>query len=235
MSYIILNGKKSTDIQGLLIENLPPILKPKIRIQTDTIDGRDGDIVTKLGYEAYDKELAVGLYGSFKLDDIISYFDSEGTVTFSDEPDKYYRYMILKEINWQKLCRFRKAVIPFHVQPFKYSLSENDIAEYIEAGTRITVFNSGNIFSKPVVTLRGYGTVTIIINGTAILSIDFGAAEANEITIDTEAMEAYSGAELKNRAVTGDYNSLHFQPGKNILQFSGIASEIRIEKYSRWI
>ena len=49
-NYIILNGKKSTDINGLLIQSLPPISKPKIRTQIEEIDGRDGDIVTKLGY-----------------------------------------------------------------------------------------------------------------------------------------------------------------------------------------
>ena len=53
-NYIILNNKDSRDITGLLIQELPPISKPKMRTSVEEIDGRDGDITTKLGYEAYD-------------------------------------------------------------------------------------------------------------------------------------------------------------------------------------
>ena len=49
MNYIILNGVNSNTITGLLIQELPPISKPLMRTQIDQIDGRDGDIVTKLG------------------------------------------------------------------------------------------------------------------------------------------------------------------------------------------
>ena len=30
-NYIILNGKSSSELKGLLIQNLPPISKPRIR------------------------------------------------------------------------------------------------------------------------------------------------------------------------------------------------------------
>ena len=49
MNYISLNGYKSTLIKGLLISELPPITKPLQRNKVEEIDGRDGDIVTKLG------------------------------------------------------------------------------------------------------------------------------------------------------------------------------------------
>ena len=56
-NYIELNGKSSAEINGLLIQELPPISKPKMRTQIDTIDGRTGDIVTQLGFAAYDKTI----------------------------------------------------------------------------------------------------------------------------------------------------------------------------------
>ena len=46
--YIILNGINSQTIVGLLIQNLPPISKPKQRVEVEEIDGRDGDIVKLL-------------------------------------------------------------------------------------------------------------------------------------------------------------------------------------------
>lgn len=127
MNWIELNGTKSTDIKGLMIQSLPPITKPKIRTTTTEIDGRDGDLVTKLGYSAYDKTLSIGLYGDFKIDDVVSFFDSEGEVIFSNEPDKYYRYQILDAIDFERLIRFRKASVKMHVQPFKYDAVDREL------------------------------------------------------------------------------------------------------------
>ena len=60
--YIIINGISSQTVSGLLIQNLPPISKPRQRVEVEEIDGRDGDIVTYLGYGAYDKEFKIGLF-----------------------------------------------------------------------------------------------------------------------------------------------------------------------------
>ena len=120
INYIELNGEKSTNVKGLIIQSLPPISKPKMRTSIETIDGRDGDVVTKLGYSAYDKEVSIGLHGDFDIDDAISFFDSEGEVVFGNEPDKYYRYQILDQIDFDRLVRFRTANVKMHVQPFKH-------------------------------------------------------------------------------------------------------------------
>lgn len=120
ISYIELNGEKSTNVKGLIIQSLPPITKPKMRTSKEEIDGRDGDIVTKLGYAAYDKEVGIGLHGDFDVDDAIAFLDSEGEVVFSNEPDKYYRYQIFDEIDFERLVRFRTANVKMHVQPFKH-------------------------------------------------------------------------------------------------------------------
>lgn len=120
INYIELNGEKSTNVKGLIIQSLPPITKPKVRTSIEEIGGRDGDIVTKLGYAAYDKEVSIGLHGDFDIDDAIAFFDSEGEVVFGNERDKYYRYQILDQIDFERLIRFRTAKVKMHVQPFKY-------------------------------------------------------------------------------------------------------------------
>lgn len=125
-NYIVLNGYKSTLIKGLLISELPPISKPLQRTSVEEIDGRDGDIVTKLGYAAYDKKMTIGLFGDFNIDNIIQYFNSEGTVVFSNEPDKFYKYQIVNQIDFERLLRFRTATVTFHVQPFKFSAVDDE-------------------------------------------------------------------------------------------------------------
>ena len=120
MSYVVLNGVKSTMVKGLLIQSL--------RTSIETIDGRDGDIVTKLGYSAYDREITIGLYGDYDVDDVIRYFDSTGDAIFSNEPDKYYRYQIIEQIDFDRLIRFRTAKVKMHAQPFKYSTIDDSIS-----------------------------------------------------------------------------------------------------------
>ena len=148
MAYIILNCVKSTDITGLLISKLPPISKPKIRVNTTEIDGVDGDIITKLGYSAYDKTISIGLSYNYDLNEVISFFNSDGVVTFSDEPNKYYKYQIINQIDFEKLIRFKTAEVTLHCQPFKYSTTEEPIA--IDAvntdgtGSNITLENTEN-------------------------------------------------------------------------------------------
>ena len=72
--YIVLNNVSSRLINGLLISELPPISKPKQRTRIETVDGRDGDIVTPLGFSAYDKTVKIALTYDYDIDDIIEFF-----------------------------------------------------------------------------------------------------------------------------------------------------------------
>ena len=234
-NYIILNGKDSRYLDGFIVQALPPISKPKIRTQVEEIEGRDGDIVTPLGYLAYDKTMKIGLYGNYRIDDIISYFDSSGVVTFSNEVDKFYRYQIIEQIDFERLVRFRTATVKFHVQPFKYSRVETKKVFTIDRDdvTSVRIRNSGNTISRPTVIIEGEGNVSLSLNGKSILAINFG--EDRSITIDTERMEAYNGNVLKNRHVTGDYDSFALSAGLNTISWSGKIKKITFENYTRWI
>lgn len=233
MSYLILNGSPSNQIPGLLIQKLAPISLPPVRTQVETIDGRDGDIVTRLGYGAYDKQVSIGLYGDFDIDQIIEYFASEGTVIFSNEPDKYYKYQILNQIDFARLIRFRTATVTFHVQPFKYSADETPASA---STSPLTVENLGNTFAKPKITITGSGTVSLYLNSTQIFTINMGTPEI-EIIIDIEAMNAFDeSGSLMNRSVTGNYESFVLPKGENTISWSGgTVSGVTVENYSRWL
>lgn len=232
-NYIELNGVNSQTIQGLLIQELPPITKPKMRANIEEIDGRNGDIITELGYSAYDKVVVIGLYGDFDINQIAEYFNSSGIVTFSNEDDKYYKYQILDQIDFNRLIRFRTANVKMHVQPFKYSLTDNSKIFTITDETSIDITNAGNYYSKPVLTITGSGTLQINLNGIQIFTIALGSI--GSITIDTENMEAYNGTTLLNRSVIGNYDNFKLNSGKNTISWSGTITQIQINNYSRWI
>jgi predicted phage tail component-like protein len=152
-NFVIINGVNSNTINGLGINELPPISKPSMRVQQEVIDGRDGDITTNLGYSAYDKTITIGLFGTgYDINDIISFFNGEGTIVFSNEDDKYYKYKIINQIDYEALQKFKEASITFHCQPFKYPLEETPLEieyDYIEQeGETLTLNNTGNAVMK---------------------------------------------------------------------------------------
>ena len=167
MEYVILNGVKSTTIKGLMIQSLPPISKPLMRTNVEEIDGRDGDIVTKLGYSAYDKQMSIGIFGDYDVDEVIQFFDSEGTVIFSNEPDKYYNYQIIQQIDFEKLLRFKTATVTFHVQPFKYS-AVDDAFSFSNNQMSVKIYSA----TKNGVTISAENGV-ISLSGTATSKTEF--------------------------------------------------------------
>lgn len=236
--YIIINGVSSKQINGLLIQSLPPISKPRIRTSIEEIDGRDGDVVTTLGYAAYDKPITIGLKGDYNVDDVIEYFNTSGKITFSNEIDKYYNFAIYDTIDFNKLIRFKTANINLHVQPFKYSVDEPPIT-YNNTGqqtlTNISVRNTGNIYSKPKLTITGSNTITVYVNNTQIFRIAL-AATGEKIVIDAAEMNATDGeGNYLNRQVTGDYDNLRLATGVNTLRVTGAFTSVSVENYSRWV
>ena len=232
-NYIILNGISSLTIPGLLIQELPPISKPKQRVEVEEIDGRDGDIVTYLGFGAYDKEISIGLYGDFDIDNIIAFFNSQGTVTFSNEEDKYYNYQIIEQIDFERLVRYRTAKVKMHVQPFKYSAEDNQKVFSVDTETSISIRNAGNIYSRPVITITGSGDIDLYLNNIQLFAINMG--NYTSITIDTNNMNAYNGSTLLNRNVTGSYDNFKLNVGNNTISWSGSITQIEIDNFSRWI
>ena len=231
-NYVIQNGKDSRYLNGLLIQELPPITKPLMRTSIEQIDGRDGDVITRLGYSAYDKKMKIGLFGDYDIDDIITFFNSSGTVIFSNEQEKYYVYDILDAIDYERLMRFRTAEITYHVQPFKYSTIEK-LKAFSNPTSAITVRNNGNYVSKPVIHIEGSGVINLSLNGVQLFRIDLSTS--NSITIDTERLEAYNEYIWMNRYVVGNYDKFVLNVGPNSVSWDGALTYIAFEKFSRWI
>lgn len=235
-SYLILNGNNSLNIRGLLIQNLPPISKPKIRTQIETIDGRDGDNVTYLGYSSYEKSFQIGLYDNFDIDEIIAFFNTSGTVIFSNEPDKYYNYQIVEQIDFNKLIRFRTATVKMHVQPFKYSAEDNSKEFNFDTSNKFNFNNwysnrsalsvsSGNFsITETSLTLNGMGQILLGTFSTAT-----SPNQADITTIETFGAEISPNTEYTFSATTngdGEVWILYYDEDyKYLTRYRGVISE----------
>lgn len=235
--YIIINGQSSMEVNGLLISELPPITKPQMRVTAEEIDGRAGDIVTELGFSAYDKEMSIGLAGQYDIDDVIDFFNQSGKITFSNEPDKFYNFAQYDAIDFEKLIRFKTAKVKFHVQPFKFGLNESEKTFVFSSSAtsgELSIRNNGNYPSRPQITLTGSGNVNLSINGAQVMVINM--TQNPVITLDSTAMNAYApDNSLMNRQVTGNYDNLVLKSGRNTISYSGTLTQIAVNNYSRWL
>jgi len=230
VNYIVFKDKCSKHIKGLLICELPPITKPKMRTSITKIDGKDGDIIDELGYESYTKTISIGLTRNYDIDEVMSFFNGSGDLIMSNEPDKVYKVSILDNIDYERLVRFRTASVKFYTQPFKYLLNEPSFTFSITDETSFKVSNQGLAESKPIITLYGSGDVTIAINGLDVFTINI---DDEYVTIDSIEEEAYKDSELKNRKMTGDFPTL--KSGINTISWTGTLTKIIVNPKSRWL
>jgi len=230
MNYIIFKNKDSRAIPGLLIQELPPITKPKMRQETTVIDGKDGDITDNLGYSAYDQQIKIGLTRGYDISEIIKYFSGSGTIIFSNEPDKYYMAEIIDQINFDRLLKFRIANVKIHMQPYKYLINESPAELEITTETELKVYNVGLEQSSPIFTLYGDGIVEISINGIAIFQINI---DDEYVTVDSNMQECYKGNVLKNRKMVGEF--INLEKGESTITWTGNLKKIIVEPKSRWL
>ena len=232
MAYIEWKGIRSNSIPGLIICELPSITKPKMRTSITKIDGRDGDIIEELGYESYTKNVKIGLTKNYDIDVIAKYFTGEGTLVFSEEPNRVYNSKIIDKVDYEKLLRFKTATVKFHTQPFKYLKDEATKSLIINSETTLIVKNQGLEKSKPIITLFGSGTIELIINNNSFFTYTFPEGESS-VVVDSIQEEAYLDGSFKNRNMLGIFPIL--EPGDNVITWTGALTQIKVEPKSRWI
>lgn len=231
MGYFIFKNIDSRDVKGLITSQLPPITKPKMRTQVLTLDGRDGSIITPLGYEAYKKTVKIGLTNGYDIDNLISWLNGAGQVVFSTEPDKYYNAQIIDAVDYERLLRFKTANIVFDVQPFKYSTTERTRTFDVAGSQFVKIANAGNYTAKPLMKIKGSGTINFFVNNVQAFTLELQTND--NITLDSAEQEAYDDNGLRNRAMNGNFPVLSI--GTNTLSWTGTITEIQISQYSRWL
>lgn len=227
MDSFIFKGVSSTSF-NIIVNSLPPITKPPLKVEEISIDGVDGTRYEELGYESYEKAIKITLKEN-NIDELISWLNGEGNLILSNEQDKYYNAKIINQIDFERLIKFQPVEIVFKVQPYKYSITE--VAIESETETSFIVTNSGNEKAKPIITLRGTGNIVFYLDSNLIFQYTFD--DSGEVVIDSEKQDAYLGNVLKNRNMIGEFPI--FQVGDNEVIVEGDITYLKIENRSRWL
>lgn len=221
----------SSDNFNIIVNSLPPISKPAMRVEETEIDGVDGIIFEDLGYESYEKKIKITITKN-NVDEIIKWLNGEGDLVLSNEPNKYYKAKVIEQIDFENLIKYEPVEVTFRVQPFKYEYGEEIVTTLTEDITEISVENLGNCISKPIIKITGSGTINFILNGNSLFNYTF-PEEENEVTIDSQKQDAYLGITLKNRNMLGEFPT--FEIGENIITWDGNIESIEISSKSRWL
>lgn len=233
MDSFIFKGKSSEEFNGIVVNSLPPISKPPKRVTKTEIEGKDGDIIEFLGYEAYDKSIEITILEETDIDQLIDWLNGSGKLILSNEPTKYYNAEIIEQIDFSRLVKYEPIEIKFHIQPYKYLVNEEiEEVEIDENTNSVSIINNGFIESKPIVTLYGTGSVEIYINDSYTFTVNI---DDENVTIDSIKEDAYKGITLKNRQMHGEFDKIKLQPGENVITWTGNLTKIEIEPKSRWL
>lgn len=245
MSDFLFNGV-SAESMGLRIERYPVIHKPRKRLTTVTVPGRNGtlhlsdgsyeDIVIR--YECWWKnqnslwstgrtahEIAQWLYTApvgARLEDT---YDSTvfRTATFQGPMD-------IENI----LERFGRVTLEFQCRPEAWLKSAEKALTFTQSGGFLN--NPTPFATKPLIHVVGAISGGLRI-GDNMLTLIFPGMEAHDIWIDCEEQEAWEivdGVEVSSNSYIGGADYITIQPGRNDVSFPNSFElvEIRTRAYT---
>ena len=226
LHYCIFKGINS-NMLDLYMERCPEKVSPKRRDENIEISGRHGTLTSTDGtYNTYIRQAEFTLLNPAQIDNICAHFKGSGWLTFDDEPTRKYRARVSNQIELSHIIKnFKRFIIEFDVQPFGY-----DIEPYIVTKTTpFSLTNIGTFESEPIVTVHGTGNITLYINNQSIILKNI----TDNITINSEMKNVYSGTTLLNNKMSGEFPVLEL--GENNISWVGNVSKLEIQPNWRWL
>lgn len=188
--------------EGLWISKLPKITRAKERYQEVTIPGRAGSLMLLEGddvYESYVKESTVICPNNRSVQKYLEWLRGSGEVIFSNEPDFVYEARIANEVEFERVGNsLLQAKVKFFVQPYKHR--RHPEGDTILIATASTIYNPGNVASRPQVTVNGSSSVTI-----AGQTMTFGGQATDRLVVDCDAGIVLLSGEIFTGTVSGDF------------------------------
>lgn len=240
INWFEFKGINSARFKNLIVQELPPVTKPAMRTEIIYHSGGDGATIRELGYDLIVKPVEIALKNADDMDKIILWLTGNGRVTFSNEPNKYYIAHIVEQINYERLGRFKTALIPFLCKPYKYLRDETALT-FTTAGT-YKVYNAGTVTSMPLITIYATDAVAFNVNGYEY-AVNLNQYYPN-CQIDSEVMNAYTNLygewQIKNVLFEEgkNYGAPPYpllNPGENTIAITGTFTSFEILPRSRFI
>lgn len=200
--------------KGVVIENIPTITKPKKRITTYTIPGRNG--VLNVDEGTYDPiSLTLNCHfqdGNANILELNNWLDGFGKLSL--DGIKYYEGIINNNIPYEQITNFKKFQINFQLNPIqKKIIPTTNVIDISEATNTIEVGGTSNTY--PTITIEGEGQLIVRIN-----EITFTLDNADgEYILDSEAKEIIHNNQSAMSIMSGDFPYL--VPGDNEIFISG--------------
>ena len=233
LDTVLINGHSYTLSQKYLSSNVYMILSVKNKI-TDVVNyvvlsnmlSRTFIADTeKNQYTLYIQTSSIAEYNAENVAITNFYQLEEGTIATEFEPYQTSSYAYTEG----QTDIFENVKV---FSPCTTIINTNDANMNVEYFKPFEVFNEGLEDSKPLMILKGSGTVEISVNGVGVFSYTFPEGE-NEVYIDSETEDAYLGDVLKNRNMNGEFPILI--PKTNKIEWSGDIESISILPRSRWL
>jgi phage-related protein len=206
MPWFVWKDKSSYSDFGLWINRLPPITKPSERHEEITIPGRAGHLTLLEGdgvYESYVKRCTVVARADLDFQRITSWLQGSGDVTFSNEPDRAYSAEILDPVEFAyEGNSLKRANILFYCQPLKHQRTSQ---QYVFAANG-SIYNPGDVASRPVVTVNysGTGTKSVYIGGSR-MQFTFTSSNNGNIVVDCGAEVITRNGSIWSGSFTGNF------------------------------
>lgn len=206
------DGRKSSDYH-MIFENYPIIQMGQRQYDSVVIPGRGTLLSDTDTYSDTVITFTVDVNVMTSADARIkAYLDARRilvdlkTISFCDAPEYFYR---IKSVSLGAVEQYSDIAGDFEVQLVC------EPTAYLQAGTKqydaAGVADNPYSVCHPVYMITGEGICTLTVNGKATK-----ANVAQNLTIDTERMLAYrTDGTIQNAAVTGRYEDLYLQSGKN--------------------
>lgn len=219
MEYFIFKDI-SSETMGVLMSDEWTYAKAVQRYETTEIDGRDGAIITPLGFFLVEKDVECTLLNRKRLNDVIAWLSGSGRLEFDG---RYRQACIYKQIDYDVMgWNKNRFTIPFMMEPFWY---RDD--GYIEYQSGDEVENCGNYAAVPMIQITGSGDGTVTV-GNVVIRI-YSLQNTETLEIDCQEMTE----NLPSRVGLGfDYPRL--APGKNEIIITGNLT-VKIKRKDRWL
>lgn len=224
------NGRNSDEFK-LFVEHYPARPVPKRKFEKWSVPGRSGDLIAVQDafenvtrrYEVYLSAEGPGLApvaaaalqwllepGWHELEDEYD-VDTFCIATYTGEADI---------ANIQN--SFGRFTLAFDCWPQRFLKSGARPVSMAQAGS---LFNPTAYTAKPLIVVQGSGSGTLTVNGTTL-----ALANVENLTLDCQDEEAWSGSANRNSTVTGSYPTLG--AGENAISWTGGISAVEITP--RW-